>query len=111
MAALQRRVLRGRGGAFVTAALDPRRDLTPTKCPSCGYKLDAATCPDDESKRPQPGDLSVCFNCTAILSFDERLKPVTATEAEIRSLPVVTRVRFALLRQTIQHFHASRRRS
>ena len=40
-------------------------------CPECGDKLDRATSPKGET--PEPGDVSICFNCGTILVFDDKL--------------------------------------
>ncbi len=32
-------------------------------CPTCGYKMDSATCAEDENRKARPGDLSVCMKC------------------------------------------------
>ena len=42
-------------------------------CPTCGYVMDDATCVTDASKRPKPGDVSVCMRCGEILAFSGTL--------------------------------------
>lgn len=44
-----------------------------TKCPTCGYEMDAATCLADESARPTEGDLSVCLCCGELLAYTASL--------------------------------------
>lgn len=77
-----------------------------SKCPNCGYKLDACTAtkpgPD---VRPSPGDASVCYRCGEILVFDERLRIVRPTPqqlAELRASKKLWRIleRASLLRRT-----------
>lgn len=43
--------------------------LPPTPCPICGYRLDAASSLEDASAVPEPGDVTVCFECTTVLMF------------------------------------------
>lgn len=48
--------------------------LAPSPCPNCKRQIDAATCPDDDTARPDPGDWTVCFYCAAALVFDDELR-------------------------------------
>ncbi len=50
-------------------------------CPACGYAMDRASALEGDA-RPREGDLSVCFGCGAVLTFDASLrhKPVTTPE-------------------------------
>ena len=41
-------------------------------CPSCGYKMNAATSLENDAV-PKSGDFSVCLRCGEILRFDENL--------------------------------------
>jgi len=34
-----------------------------TCCPFCGYKAEAASCVTDNGKKPNDGDISMCFRC------------------------------------------------
>ena len=43
-----------------------------TVCPECDAKLDAAAGYNDDA-RPEPGDVTVCAWCTAILCFNQDL--------------------------------------
>jgi|GEM_PF-5120598 len=38
-------------------------------CPTCKAVLDAAAAGDGSDKEPQPGDVTVCFRCGAVLQF------------------------------------------
>lgn len=50
------------------------RGLPPCKCPTCGYKMDAATPAYFNAKvSPRPGDLSLCMKCGEMLVFTESL--------------------------------------
>ena len=42
--------------------------LPESACPACDYKMDACTNLDGQSV-PSEGDVSICFNCGAILEF------------------------------------------
>ncbi len=41
------------------------------RCPACAATLDGAT--GAEGTRPEPGNLSICAYCQALLEFDETL--------------------------------------
>ena len=45
--------------------------VAPSRCPSCKYEMDAATSVDGTDIRPNPGDVSVCFNCGEYMAFGE----------------------------------------
>jgi len=60
-----------------------------SRCPSCGYLLDAAT-PLKAGTKPAPGDISLCAMCGVWLVYDEKLRSRRATpaeETEIRAHP------------------------
>lgn len=57
------------------------------KCPSCGMKADGAVCVEDDTKRPKPGNFSVCFECTTFLKFADDLSLMVLTAEEMRELP------------------------
>lgn len=44
-------------------------------CPYCQYKTDAAAAVDGDSG-PSPGDISICWSCLGVSSFDRDLKLV-----------------------------------
>ncbi len=44
------------------------------KCPYCGYFCDSAVMTDDESIKPQQGDISFCLKCTECSLFGENMK-------------------------------------
>lgn len=58
-------------------------------CPACGTPIDAATSidPNVETDLPQEGDLSICFECTAFLTYDADLKSVVLTSEQLLDLP------------------------
>ena len=57
-------------------------------CPKCGYLFDSATCMEEAKGdiEPKSGDISLCFNCAAILEFDENLKLKMCDEKTINEL-------------------------
>lgn len=64
---------------------DPRDGITPTDCPACGYRLDAAQDADGNS-RPASGDVSFCFGCGTILIFTDDMAVRLATDTELDEL-------------------------
>jgi hypothetical protein len=67
--------------------------LPETKCPQCGYKLDAASvlAGEDEDRPPQSGDATVCMKCTTWLIYTDTLGVRLMTAEEIADLDVETR--------------------
>jgi hypothetical protein len=61
------------------------------KCPRCGYKLDATTSTSGDQK-PEPGDLSLCFECGQISVFTENDGMRVPTKDEELELSVDPRV-------------------
>lgn len=59
-------------------------------CPHCGYQPDTATGIDSD-ERPQPGNLSVCINCTGMLYFDDNLILQKLDEARFNALDEKTK--------------------
>ena len=46
-------------------------DLTMSAiCPKCGYSMDKVLSNAARERKPQPGDMALCFNCVAILAFN-----------------------------------------
>lgn len=48
-------------------------DLDPHECPTCHYKMNAATNLTGQ-RGPKPGDLTVCFSCGQPLCFGDKLQ-------------------------------------
>lgn len=65
----------------------------PTACPVCFVVQTAATCATDHGAKPKAGDVTVCIDCGARLTFTEALT--------LR--PMTTEERTALFRQNPQH--------
>ena len=53
-----------------------------TPCPTCGYKMDAASCPYS-GETPSPGDPSVCLKCGELLVFSDEMVPRRPTAREL----------------------------
>jgi hypothetical protein len=62
-------------------------DLPTSQCPFCGYEMDRATHPEDNSIKPSPGDLSICLKCTSILRFDDGMRLAALEPEEFSRLP------------------------
>ncbi len=58
-------------------------NLPVSACPSCGYKIEEATFIGKKTKKPKPGDFSLCFKCGEILCFKPDL---TVRAAELNDL-------------------------
>lgn len=54
-----------------------------SKCNSCGYEFDTHSCLDNPRLTPRKGDFSICFKCTSICQFDEKLNLVRLTDEEL----------------------------
>jgi len=61
-----------------------------SRCPSCGYLCDHATDPADDSARPQPGDVSVCINCSSFLQYDGNCELQNLTRTQMGALDTET---------------------
>lgn len=60
--------------------------LKPNACPRCQHVFDRASSVF-ESRRPSPGDLSICIECEAFLRFGEALELIALTDADVAALP------------------------
>ncbi len=60
--------------------------IVESKCPTCGKKLNAAKALEEQST-PVAGDISICFYCGSILSFQEDLSMKRMDIDELLSLP------------------------
>lgn len=74
--------------------------LPECRCPHCDHKLDAATSVEGESA-PGPGDVTVCFYCTAFLVFGDALTLRLMTTDEIGELDAEVRGLLVRLRKQI----------
>ncbi len=69
-------------------------------CPSCGYKMEAATNATGKGT-PAPGDISMCFGCTEVLTFNADMTQRALTPEEFLDLPF--EVRRLLIRMRTVH--------
>lgn len=53
-------------------------------CPACGQKVNAATAANGEDIAPRAGDLTVCFHCGCITSYDKDMQLVLIPEATLK---------------------------
>jgi hypothetical protein len=51
-----------------------------SRCPVCGYAMDAATCAFEKKPKPKTGDFGVCMKCGEILVFSQTM---TLREAKL----------------------------
>ena len=54
-----------------------------------------------DNSTPTPGDLSVCLDCTSILTFTDDMALRVATADDLQALPIVTLLKLEALRQLI----------
>lgn len=66
--------------------MDERTGVKASTCPRCQYKMDAASCLEDETARPNEGDLTVCLNCGQVLVFDHEIEPTLPTPTDLAKL-------------------------
>jgi hypothetical protein len=60
---------------------DPVR-VPASPCPTCGTELDGAANVHGPSPLPEPGDLTVCIECAALLTYSATLSLVALPENE-----------------------------
>lgn len=72
-------------------------------CPTCGAKIDAAS-PTQCASGPEPGDVSICFYCTAFLEFNEDMIPELMSEGTQESLKPDTLAELMRIREAIKGF-------
>lgn len=61
--------------------------LPPVTCPACSYELTACS----GAGTPVAGDLSLCWGCGEVLTFDEQLHQVRLPRAGLEQLDAPTR--------------------
>lgn len=90
----------------------PKRGMVTTHlklspCPNCGYGMDAATAAF-EDVRPEPGDLSVCIKCAALLEFTHDMK---FAPADTRRLSLDTLEQLAQVQAAVRMMHQAATRA
>jgi hypothetical protein len=60
----------------------------PSACPHCGKRLDRATAADPADKvPPEPGSLSICIGCGAVLIFGADLTLEACPASVLSAMP------------------------
>jgi len=73
----------------MTGQDDPSITRTPpTRCPACGWPLDATSTSDGSSATPGPGDLTCCLRCAEPLRFTDTMDVRRLTKLELAELPL-----------------------
>lgn len=57
------------------------------KCPNCGVLLDAADSIPEEGQTPEPGNVTICSECSRVLVFTEEMQFRYAMPADLEALP------------------------
>lgn len=70
-------------------------------CPVCESKLDAAH-PTAGAPAPMPGDVSICFYCTAFLVFNDDMLPESIGDEEFETLEPEVKAELERVRSVIQ---------
>lgn len=78
--------------------------LPPQFCPFCFTLLDAAT-NMTSLDAPQPGDFTICVNCSGILRYEEGMTVVASSLLEI---PTHSRMEFAKVARLNKEFRSQR---
>jgi hypothetical protein len=66
-----------------------------TQCPVCSAKLDMLSTLGVKAPPPQPGDITLCLQCSHLMAFDEdggRRELTTAEREEALASPSIQRV-------------------
>jgi hypothetical protein len=74
-------------------------------CPVCQHLIDAATAVDDSPGEPEPGDLTVCVECTSFLQFTDTMQVRLMSDKEIEHLPDLTRIWLMRARRNLQRMN------
>jgi len=64
--------------------LDNEYEMPEAACPACGAVFDRAS---GSGSKPEPGSLSICIRCAAMLQFTSTLELAELTAAEFLELP------------------------
>ena len=67
-------------------------------CLECGVLLDGACVVNNETRKPEPGDVSVCIRCGHIMAFGDDMQLRQLNDAEARAVagdPVILAIQLA----------------
>jgi hypothetical protein len=78
----------------------------PQPCVKCKKPLDAAT--GIGSKRPQPGDITICFYCGHMLQIGKDMQLTSLSPAEFLRLPQELQNELGILRTFVEKEIAAR---
>jgi hypothetical protein len=81
--------------------------LSPSRCPHCGHRLNAASRLSGPVPKPVPGDMTICFGCGEALQFDRRLRLTKITAAEIAALDPDERAELQQTQAAVRSFLAA----
>ena len=95
------------------AARPDQGGLPRSACPTCGYAMASATMvPADEDGAPamwpEPGDLSLCIQCGAMLTFNDDLTLRSLPDADFRALDGETQYALRVRQSAIYKLHGGR---
>ena len=72
-----------------------------SRCPCCGYLMNAASSVDDNTHAPVPGDYSVCLQCGAFLRFGSRLRLGRISKLEMEQMDADTLMELSRVQRAI----------
>lgn len=82
--------------------------VRPSNCPTCGTRLEAATFVGDDNRAPEPGDVTICIGCTAILRFTEDLSLRILPADELVALPAGARRAIFTVQRAVKRYQRSK---
>ena len=68
----------------ISARYDTKHRVPASRCPCCGLLNDGAS---GGPTKPEPGDLTVCIGCAAMLQFGQTLELERLSRPEFEELP------------------------
>lgn len=77
-----------------------------SNCPICGHVMDAVS-DFETASAPSEGDLSVCMECAAVLTFNADLTLRILRDGEFLALPLKNRLSLANYQKTIRMLHCA----
>jgi len=60
--------------------------VKPFRCPSCRHEMHQAMSTNNQSTPPEPGDVTICIRCAALLKFNSTMGVRLLRRAEMRRL-------------------------